>query len=92
MRIVDLLSTDKIALGASAADKDGAIDLLVDLQDKSGCLTDRKAYKEAILAREAKSSEETDALPLCALRRGEAGLLRRITCSGTRLQRQPPQQ
>ena len=56
MRIVDLLSTDKIALGASAADKDGAIDLLVDLQDKSGCLTDRKTYKEAILAREAKTS------------------------------------
>ena len=56
MRIVDLLSTDKIALGASAADKDGAIDLLVDLQDKSGCLTDRKTYKEAILAREAQTS------------------------------------
>ena len=56
MRIVDLLSTDKIALGASAADKDGAIDLLVDLQDKSGCLTDRTAYKEAILAREAQTS------------------------------------
>ena len=56
MRIVDLLSTDKIALGASAADKDGAIDLLVDLQDKSGCLTDRKTYKEAILARESQTS------------------------------------
>ena len=56
MRIVDLLSTDKIALGATAADKDGAIDLLVDLQDKSGCLTDRKTYKEAILAREAQTS------------------------------------
>ena len=56
MRIVDLLSTDKIALGASAADKEGAIDLLVDLQDKSGCLTDRQTYKEAILAREAQTS------------------------------------
>ena len=56
MRIVDLLSTDKIALGASPADKDGAIDLLVDLQDKSGCLTDRKTYKEAILARESQTS------------------------------------
>ena len=56
MRIVDLLSTDKIALGASAADKDGAIDLLADLQDKSGCLTDRKTYKEAILARESQTS------------------------------------
>ena len=56
MRIVDLLSTDKIALGASAADKEGAIDLLVDLQDKSGCLTDRQTYKDAILAREAQTS------------------------------------
>ena len=56
MRIVDLLSPDKIALGASAADKEGAIDLLVDLQSRSGCLTDRDAYKQAILAREAQTS------------------------------------
>ena len=56
MRIVDLLRPEKIALGASAPDKEGAIDLLVDLQDKSGCLTDRAAYKKAILAREAQTS------------------------------------
>ncbi len=56
MRIVDLLSPEKIALGAAAADKEGAIDLLVDLQNKSGCLTDREAYKQAILAREAQTS------------------------------------
>ncbi|MBM6663301.1 PTS fructose transporter subunit IIABC [Flavonifractor plautii] len=56
MRIVDLLSPEKIALGASAADKEGAIDLLVDLQAKSGCLTDREAYKQAILARESQTS------------------------------------
>ena len=30
MRIIDLLSPEKIALGASAADKAGAIELLVD--------------------------------------------------------------
>lgn len=56
MRIVDLLSPEKIALGASAADKEGAIDLLVDLQAKSGCLTDRETYKQAILARESQTS------------------------------------
>ena len=56
MRIVDLLSPAKIALGASAADQEGAIDLLVDLQNKSGCLTDRETYKQAILARESQTS------------------------------------
>ena len=56
MRIVDLLSPEKIALGASAADKAGAIELLVDLQMKSGSITDREAYKKAILAREGQSS------------------------------------
>ena len=56
MRIIDLLSPAKIALGASAADKEGAIDLLVDLQSKSGCLTDRETYKQAILARESQTS------------------------------------
>ena len=56
MRIIDLLSPEKIALGASAADKAGAIELLVDLQMKSGSITDREAYKKAILAREGQSS------------------------------------
>lgn len=56
MRIVDLLSPEKIALGASAVDKEGAIDLLVDLQAKNGCLTDRETYKQAILARESQTS------------------------------------
>ncbi len=61
MRIVDLLSQDKIALGAVAADKEAAIDLLVGLQDKSGCLTGKEAYKKAILAREAQSSTAIEA-------------------------------
>ena len=56
MRIVDLLSPEKIALSATAPDKEGAVDLLVDLQNQSGCLTDREAYKKAILARESQSS------------------------------------
>ena len=61
MRIVDLLSPDKIALGATAADKGAAIDLLVGLQAKSGCLTDKEGYKQAILAREAQSSTAIEA-------------------------------
>lgn len=61
MRIVDLLSPEKIALGATAADKDAAIDLLVGLQAKSGCLTDQAAYKQAILAREAQGSTAIEA-------------------------------
>ena len=61
MRIVDLLSQDKIALGAVAADKEAAIDLLVGLQDKSGCLTDKETYKQAILAREAQGSTAIEA-------------------------------
>lgn len=61
MRIVDLLSREKIALGATAQDKESAIDLLVDLQNKGGCLTDREAYKKAILAREAQTSTAIEA-------------------------------
>ena len=61
MRIVDLLSRDKIALSATAQDKESAIDLLVDLQNKGGCLTDREAYKKAILAREAQTSTAIEA-------------------------------
>ena len=57
MRIVDLLSAEKIALHAPAvADKAAMIDVLVDLQDKGGCLSDKAGYKEAILAREAQTS------------------------------------
>ncbi len=57
MRIVDLLSAEKIALHAPAvADKAAMIDFLVDLQDKGGCLSDKAGYKEAILAREAQTS------------------------------------
>lgn len=61
MRIVDLLSKEKILLHASAADKNAAIDLMVGLQEKGGALTDREAYKQAILAREAQSSTAIEA-------------------------------
>ncbi len=35
MRIVDLMKKEGIALGVSPADKEAAIDIMVDLQDKS---------------------------------------------------------
>ena len=56
MRIIDLLSTDRIALGAQVSDKEQAIDKLVELQMAGGCIDDREAYRNAILAREEMSS------------------------------------
>ena len=56
MRIIDLLSTDRIALGAQVSDKEQAIDKLVELQMTGGCIADREAYRKAILAREEMSS------------------------------------
>lgn len=56
MRIIDLLSTDCIALGAQVSDKEQAIDKLVELQMAGGCIADREAYRKAILAREEMSS------------------------------------
>ena len=56
MRIIDLLSEDRILLGASAQTKEQAIDQMVELQAKSGLLHDKEVYKQAILAREQLSS------------------------------------
>lgn len=56
MRIIDLLSTNRIALGAQVSDKEQAIDKLVELQMAGGCIADREAYRKAILAREEMSS------------------------------------
>lgn len=56
MRIIDLLSTDRIALGAQVSDKEQAIDKLVELQMAGGCIDDREAYRKVILAREEMSS------------------------------------
>ena len=41
MRIIDLLSTDRIALGAQVSDKEQAIAKLVELQMAGGCIDDR---------------------------------------------------
>ncbi len=52
MRIIDLLKKDAIKLNASVSSKAEAIEGLIDLHDRVGNLTDREAYKQAILARE----------------------------------------
>ena len=61
MRITDLLDASKIQLHTHAADKEGVIDLLVELQTRSGCISDKGAYKAAILAREAQNSTAIEA-------------------------------
>ena len=56
MRIVDLLKKESIVLNASPKSKSEAIDMLVELQVKSGNIADAEGYKKAILAREEKGS------------------------------------
>ncbi len=56
MRIVDLLSKESILLNGKPTTKNEAIDMLVDLQVKSGNIADKEAYKKGILEREAKGS------------------------------------
>ncbi len=56
MRITDLLRPEGIALNAGAKDQNAALDQLVQLQNNSGNLTDPKAYKTALLAREDQGS------------------------------------
>lgn len=53
MKITDLLSSAGIALDAKVKTKAAAIDTLVELMDRAGNLTDKRAYKEAVLARES---------------------------------------
>lgn len=56
MRITDLLRPEGISLGAAPKDKDEALDALVKLQQTCGNLSDPKAYKADLLAREAQGS------------------------------------
>ena len=56
MKITDLLKAEGIKVGASAKDQMDAIDQLVALQDASGNISDKAAYKEGILAREEEFS------------------------------------
>lgn len=56
MRIVDLLKSESILLGAQPENKSAAIDMLVELQLKSGNIKDGETYKKGILAREEMGS------------------------------------
>ena len=56
MKITDLLKVEGIKLNASAKDKDDAINQLVDLQVKSGNISDKEKYKKGIYAREEEST------------------------------------
>lgn len=56
MKINELLTEQGIELNVSVTSKDGAIDKLVALLDGEGCISNKSAFKEGILAREAHSS------------------------------------
>lgn len=56
MRITELLKKDGILLGAKVSSKEEAIDVMVDLQEKSGNISDKAEYKSGILKREESGS------------------------------------
>lgn len=56
MRIIDLLKKESIQLNASPKSKSEAIDMLVELQVKGGCISDKEEYKKGIIAREEHGS------------------------------------
>ena len=56
MKIIDLLKKEAIELNTSVGTKEEAIDKLISLHEKAGNLTDKEAYKKAILAREEQGS------------------------------------
>ncbi|WP_270398621.1 PTS fructose transporter subunit IIABC [Catenibacterium mitsuokai] len=56
MKITELLDLKGIELGVSVGSKEEAINKLIDLMCATGKISDRDAYKEGILAREALTS------------------------------------
>ncbi|SHH52696.1 PTS system, fructose-specific IIC component [Butyrivibrio fibrisolvens DSM 3071] len=56
MKITEFLQPQAVKLGLSVADQNAAIDELIALHNAAGNLKDAAAFKEAILAREAKGS------------------------------------
>ena len=56
MKITELLNLKGIELGVSVGSKEEAINKLVDLMCATGKISDKDAYKEGILAREALTS------------------------------------
>lgn len=56
MKITDLLRKETLILELEAKTKSEVIDELAEKLDKSGCLQDIQAFKEAIRARETQGS------------------------------------
>ena len=56
MRIVDLLKKECIMLNGEPKTKSEAIEMLIELQVKGGCISDRDVYMKGILDREEKGS------------------------------------
>lgn len=56
MKITELLKKESIELNVKVSNKEEAIDYLAGLMDAGGRLSDKAAYKEGILAREALGS------------------------------------
>lgn len=56
MKIRELLKKEGIALGVKVSSKEAAIDYMVGLHDKAGNITDKKVFKEGIIAREESGS------------------------------------
>ena len=56
MKITDLLNSQSILINASPENKSDAIDMLLELHDKSGNISDYEEYKRCIFAREDEGS------------------------------------
>lgn len=56
MRITDLLLPEAVQLHACPGDKSAVIDLLADLHERAGNISDKEGYKKEIWAREALDS------------------------------------
>lgn len=56
MRITDLLDKQSIQLDFNPADKNSAIDELINLLDKAGHLNDKVGFRQAVMNREASST------------------------------------
>ena len=56
MRIIDLLKKESIVPNAKVGSKAEAIELLIDLHEQAGDLTDKEEYKKGILAREEEGT------------------------------------
>ena len=56
MKIIDLLDKNSIKLDASPSGKEEALNMAIDLMDRSGKLNDKEAYRRQVFAREKEST------------------------------------